>query len=236
MYKSQIWAVRSGSDGPDRIVPIRPRVLILTVKSRSDGSPWVSRGWRRISPEIGNDDGAGSGVDAPVVVVPPRMRGGQLRTQGSKARKKSAVEVCPTSWNDHDGRPELEPKAAARVWTNPALRFAPRLGEVAKGCCTTPRRGWTRSRGLGVGLLAGIGNFATAARADSGEQQWWPGGVIFVRRRGETEAGSWGLYGWKRRSNPAKNAANLSSDRWRIRRRKFRLEVDDDDVSDDVIQ
>ena len=46
-----------------------------------------------------------------------------------------------------------------------------------------------------------------------------------------------GVYmGMERRSNPAKNAADLSSDRWRIRRRKFRLEVDDDDVSDDVIQ
>ena len=37
--------------------------------------------------------------------------------------------------------------------------------------------------------LVGIEKNTAATMADSGEQYWRPGGVIFVERRGETEAG-----------------------------------------------
>ena len=56
--KSQIWAVRFGSDGPDQIVPFHPILLILAVKIGSDGSPRSDR--KRAAPVAGivEDGGA----------------------------------------------------------------------------------------------------------------------------------------------------------------------------------
>ena len=56
--KSQIWAVRSGSGGPDLFVPVGLKLLIYTVDCRSDG-------WGRVDQYLvvefaGGEEGGGA--------------------------------------------------------------------------------------------------------------------------------------------------------------------------------
>ena len=55
-----IWIVRSGSDGLDRIVPVREKNLISATRFRSKGLQWSTRSWRRWL--AGGEGGGGAGV------------------------------------------------------------------------------------------------------------------------------------------------------------------------------
>ena len=192
--KSQIWAVRSGSDGPDRIVPIRPRPSNL---SRRDliGRRWGLGPYRGGAVVTGDDDDGGAALawTNPTLRWSSLLR--ELTPEFSAARRRlqrrwRLAEYPLAAWTRRrrsTGR--RRPSARAPL----SISCKKRAGKESGGCA--------RSRGIRgdqrgaekPSLLPAIERMAAADTVDSGEPVRRPCGVIYLGFEGEKTAGTWGF-------------------------------------------
>ena len=92
MDKSQIWAVRSGSGGPDLSTGSILKFLIYTARLGSDGSPCSTSWWRR---KFAGGRGGGGGALG-------RGRSGRFRASPD-ARRPAPDAAQHGEWNGGDG-------------------------------------------------------------------------------------------------------------------------------------
>ena len=152
--------------------------LIWTEGFQSDGAGTWTIPWRRSSPEMATTAALRSGVDALVVSVPPRARGGDVEVRLGKAEVMERSVVSLSSWNAVEEW--MEARRLRRF--GPRMRHFVRLRketrEVVRGCARTRGRG-RRAHGLRKrSPLAGDRRNTAAGGADSGELLRRPGGTI----------------------------------------------------------
>lgn len=208
----------------------------MTAKGRSNGSPWVSRRWRRNLAGVG-----GGGGDA---LGRGRRRGGSFSPDERRAAPGAARRgegdggggVFPFFLEQRGHAGGATALRRPRVEHEPVVLASNKSRETFSELRTDETKEMGQRREQEVVFIHRNSRNTPAAMAISGELWGRPGGAIRSGARGEMRRRGRGLNRAEGRAIPATNSPDFGGNCWRIRGRFFRLEVDDDDVSDDVIQ